>query len=140
MYTSAVIDMNWVCRGMSGPLVCRADMPCRPKLADITMSGRHVADMSPTFPAKNSGIDSSISRWQFRGERSSSLSSLAGNVGDMSATCRPDTVMLANFCRHGMSGRHTRGPRHTQFISITADEYKSAQMYEYHSYHRVFCV
>ena len=35
---------------------------------------------------------------------------LAGNVGDMSATCRPDTVMSANFGRHGMSARHTRGP------------------------------
>ena len=29
-------------------------------------------------------------------------------------------------------------PRHTQFSSITADKYKSAQTYEYPSYHRVF--
>jgi len=29
-------------------------------------------------------------------------------------------------------------PRHTQFISITTDKYKSAQTYGYLSYHRVF--
>ena len=29
-------------------------------------------------------------------------------------------------------------PRHTQFISIKADKYKSVQTYEYYSYHIVF--
>jgi hypothetical protein len=52
----------------------------------------------------------------------------------MSLTCRPDTAMLANFSRKGMSRRHTtskKRPRHTQFISITADMFKSAQTYKY---------
>jgi hypothetical protein len=34
-------------------VACRADMPFLEKLADITVSGRHVADMSATFPAKD---------------------------------------------------------------------------------------
>ena len=33
-------------------VACRADMPFLKKLADITVSGRHVADMAATFPAK----------------------------------------------------------------------------------------
>ena len=69
------------------------------------------------------------------------VSLLAGNVADMSATCRPDTAMSANFSRKGMSRRHKtceKRPRHTQFIPITADKFKSAQTYEYPSYHRVF--
>jgi hypothetical protein len=59
----------------------------------------------------------------------------------MSPTCRPDTVMLDNFSRKVMSQRHKtwkKRPRHTQFIPITADKFKSAQTYEYPSYHRVF--
>ena len=59
----------------------------------------------------------------------------------MSATCRPDTAMSANFSRKGMSRRHKtckKRPRHTQFIPITANKFKSAQTYEYPSYHRVF--
>ena len=71
----------------------------------------------------------------------SSLTGLAGNVADMSATCRPDTAMSANFSRKGMLRRHKtckKRPRHTQFIPITADKFKSAQTYEYTSYHRVF--
>jgi hypothetical protein len=55
----------------------------------------------------------------------------------MLPTCRPDTPMSANFSRKGMSRRHKtcqKRPRHTQFISITADKYKSAQTYEYLSY------
>jgi hypothetical protein len=66
---------------------------------------------------------------------------LAGNVADMSPTCRPDTAMSANFSRKGMSRQHKtckKRPRHTQFIPITADKFKSAQTYEYPSYHRVF--
>jgi hypothetical protein len=69
------------------------------------------------------------------------LSDLAGNVADMLATCRPNTAMSANFSRKGMSRRHKtceKRPRHTQFIPITADKFKSAQTYEYPSYHRVF--
>ena len=31
-----------------------------------------------------------------------------------------------------------KSPRHTQFISITTDKYKSAQTYELATYHRVF--
>jgi hypothetical protein len=66
---------------------------------------------------------------------------LAGNVADMSPTCRPDTVMSANFSRKSMSRRHKtceKRSQHTQFIPITADKFKSAQTYEYPSYHRVF--
>jgi hypothetical protein len=33
-------------------VLCRRDMPFLEKLADIAMSGRHVGDMSATFPAK----------------------------------------------------------------------------------------
>ena len=47
--------------------------------------------------------------------------------------------MLANFSRKGMSQRHKtwkKRPRHTQFISITADKFNSAQTYEYLSYVR----
>jgi len=36
-----------------------------------------------------------------------SYSNLAGNVADMSVTCRPDTAMSANFSRKGMLRRHT---------------------------------
>jgi hypothetical protein len=60
----------------------------------------------------------------------------------MSPTCRPDTVMSANFSRKGMSRRHKtckKRPRHTQFIPITADKFKSAQSTStLVSYHRVF--
>ena len=49
---SAVIDMNWVWRGLFFHVLCRCDMPFLEKLADITVSGRHVGDMSATFPAK----------------------------------------------------------------------------------------
>ena len=59
----------------------------------------------------------------------------------MSPTCRRDTAMLANFSRNGMSQRHKtckKRPQHTQFIPIKADKFKSAQTYEYSSYHRVF--
>ena len=48
---------------------------------------------------------------------------------------------VANFSRKGMLRRHKtceKRPRHTQFIPITADKFKSAQTYEYPSYHRVF--
>ena len=31
---------------------------------------------------------------------------LAGNVADMSPTCRPDTVMSADYAKKGMSPRH----------------------------------
>jgi hypothetical protein len=47
------------------------------------------------------------------------VDSLAGNVADMSPTCRPDTAMLANFSRKDMSRRHTtskKRPRHTVFV------------------------
>ena len=50
--------------------------------------------------------------------------SLAGNVADMSPTCRPDTVMSANFSKIGMSRRHAKPknrPRHTQFVCRFAD-------------------
>ena len=66
---------------------------------------------------------------------------LAGNVADMSPTCRPDTVMSANFSRKGMSQRHKtckKRPRHTQFISITANKFKSAQTYRYISHNTFF--
>jgi hypothetical protein len=49
---------------------------------------------------------------------------LAGNVADMSPTCRPDTAMSANFSRKGMSRRHTtrkKRPRHTVFVCRSAD-------------------
>ena len=35
-----------------------------------------------------------------------SVLGLAGNVADMSPTCRPDTVMSADYARKGMSPRH----------------------------------
>ena len=41
-----------VCRGLFFHVLCRHDMPFLEKTADITMSGRHVGDMSATFPAK----------------------------------------------------------------------------------------
>ena len=59
----------------------------------------------------------------------------------MSPTCRCTTAMLANFSRNGMLQQHKtckKRPRHTQFIPIKADKFKSAQTYDYPSYHRVF--
>ena len=59
---------------------------------------------------------------------------------NLSREC-PDTAMSANFSRKGMSQQHKtckKRPRHTQFIPIKADKFKSAQTYEYPSYHRVF--
>ena len=41
-----------VCRGLFLCVLCCHDMPFLEKTADITMSGRHVGDMSATFPAK----------------------------------------------------------------------------------------
>jgi hypothetical protein len=49
---SAKRHTKTVCRGLFLRVVCRHDMPFLEKIADITMSGRHVADMSATFPAK----------------------------------------------------------------------------------------
>ena len=67
------------------------------------------------------------------------LARLAPHVADVSPTCRRHRQMLPNLGRHCVSLRHRRGrPRHTQFISITTDKYKSAQTYGYLSYHRVF--
>ena len=48
---------------------------------------------------------------------------LAGNVGNMSATCRPDTAMSANFSRNGMSRRHNLSFKH-----ITSGSRTSAKM------------
>ena len=53
----------------------------------------------------------------------------------MSATCR--VVMFADYAKKCMSPHHDTGkrrPRHTQFVSIKADIFKSAQTYEYRSY------
>jgi hypothetical protein len=36
-------------------------------------------------------------------ESAEGVSNLAGNVADMSPTCRPDTAMSANFSRKGMT-------------------------------------
>ena len=55
--------------------------------------------------------------------KTSRTTTLAGNVADMSATCRPDMVMSmmsAIFSRKGMSRRHTtrkKRPQHTVFVS-----------------------
>ena len=49
---------------------------------------------------------------------------LAGNVADMSPTCRPAMVMSAILSRKGMSRRHTtrkKRPRHTVFVCLFAD-------------------
>jgi len=49
----------------------------------------------------------------------------------MSPTCRPDTVLSANFSRKGMSQRHKtckKRPRHTQFYQLQR-QFKSVQMY-----------
>ena len=59
----------------------------------------------------------------------------------MSATCRRHVVMLADYAKNCMSARHDTGkrrPRHTQFVSIKADIFKSAQTYEYRSYSTFF--
>ena len=56
MNLSAVIGINWVCRGLFSHVLCRRDMPFLEKLADIAVSGRHVADMSATFPAKRPSL------------------------------------------------------------------------------------
>ena len=66
---------------------------------------------------------------------------LAGNVADMSASCRRHVVMSADYAKKGMSPRHNKGKtrrRHTQFISITADKFKSAQTYGYRRYSTFF--
>jgi len=64
--------------------------------------------------------------------------SLADYVADMSPTCRRHGQMSANFSRSGMSARHdtvkTRR-RHTHFISIKGDMFKSAQTYVCSDYH-----
>ena len=49
---SAKRHTKTVCRGLLLRVVCRRDMPFLEKIADITMSGRHVGNMSATFPAK----------------------------------------------------------------------------------------
>jgi len=49
LYLSAVIEENWVCRG----LFRVNDTQCRPRFGDIWRCGRHVADMSPTCGAKS---------------------------------------------------------------------------------------
>jgi hypothetical protein len=51
-WTSAVIEINWVCRGLFLLVVCCRDMPFLEKLADIAVSGWHVGNMSATFAAK----------------------------------------------------------------------------------------
>ena len=50
---SAKRHTKTVCRGLFLRVVCRRDMPFLEKIADITMLGRHVGDMSATFPAKS---------------------------------------------------------------------------------------
>jgi hypothetical protein len=75
----------------------------------------------------------------FRADNEYLPQGLAGNVADMLPTCQRDTA--ANFSRNGMLQQHKtckKRPRHTQFIPIKADKFKSAQTYEYPSYHRVF--
>ena len=66
---------------------------------------------------------------------------LAGNVADMSASCRRHVVMSADYAKKCVSARHNRGhdtPWHTQFVSIKADKFKSAQTYGYCTYHTFF--
>jgi hypothetical protein len=63
---------------------------------------------------------------------------LACYVADMSPTCRQHVSMSPNRGRHCVVVATQKSPRHTQFISITADNYKPAQTYGYPSYHRVF--
>ena len=49
---SAKQHTKTVCRGLFLRVVCRRNMPFLEKIADITMSGRHVGDMAATFPTK----------------------------------------------------------------------------------------
>ena len=69
------------------------------------------------------------------------METLADYVADMLATCRQHVVMSADYAKNCMSARHDTGkrrPRHTQFVSIKADIFKSAQTYEYRSYSTFF--
>ena len=59
---------------------------------------------------------------------------LAPHVADMSPTS-PNVAKSWPTLRVVATQKR---PRHTQFISITTDKYKSAQTYGYVSYHRVF--
>jgi len=59
---------------------------------------------------------------------------LANYVADMS----PTRVNVAKSWPTLRVVANQKSPRHTQFISITADNYKPAQTYGYPSYNRVF--
>ena len=65
--------------------------------------------------------------------------------GGLSSTCRRRVADMSptspNVAKSWPTLRVVatqKRPRHTQFMSITADKYKSVQTYEYSSYHRVF--
>ncbi len=101
MEMSAFPDIKLRGNGQIGKKVCRQKKGMSGKLADIDVSARYVADMSPTFPTKARAVVRAVARAMARARARARAMVRAVVVAVMAATMAATTAQQStNLKKH----------------------------------------